>query len=246
MMEALFEKLAEAESCKSTEAIVLTGSDPYYCAGVDLSSTLKPMHPNTLRKMIFEKNRLVFDTFLDVKKPIVVAINGPAIGASVTTATLCDAIVASEKATFNTPFTKLGVPPEGCSSVHFKTLMGEASAQRMLGKEGFVPTGKEAAEMGLVTKCVPHDKLLETAHEVASELVKNKVPRSAMAKEHNFQMLKDTNEKESRDLSNAFLGETFLQAQIDFLSSKGKSTPANVFKVVLGLRPLWSKLLTKE
>ena len=48
------------------------------------------------------------------------AANGPAIGASVTSATTCDAILTSEKATFNVPFAALGIPPEGCSSIHFE------------------------------------------------------------------------------------------------------------------------------
>ena len=61
---------------------------------------------------------IVFDTFLDFEKPLIVACNGHAIGASVTSATLCDAIVAaSPDVTFTTPFGRLGISPEGCSSV---------------------------------------------------------------------------------------------------------------------------------
>jgi enoyl-CoA hydratase/carnithine racemase len=60
--------------------------------------------------------RELFAMFLDFPKPIVVAVNGPAIGAAVTSATLCDAIFCSTTATFVTPFAALGLPPEGTSS----------------------------------------------------------------------------------------------------------------------------------
>ena len=100
------------------------GADPYYCAGVNLSETLKPMHPKTLHGLIYENNKAVFDIFIEFPKPLLIAANGPAIGACVTSATLCDGIIASEKATFLTPFARLAIPPEGCSSVHFQRIMG--------------------------------------------------------------------------------------------------------------------------
>ena len=103
--------------------LILTGADPYYCAGVNLSATIKPMHPKKLHTLIKSNNQALFDTFLDFPKPIIVAANGPAIGACVTSATLCDAIIASEKATFNVPFAALAIPPEGCSSVHFEVIL---------------------------------------------------------------------------------------------------------------------------
>lgn len=59
------------------------------------------MHPRVLRDFIVTMNQRLFDMFLDFPKPIIVAVNGPAIGACVTSATLCDAIVASERATFS-------------------------------------------------------------------------------------------------------------------------------------------------
>ena len=64
------------------------------------------------------------------------AANGPAVGGVVTSAALCDAVVASETATFSTPFAALGLVPEGCSSVHFERVMGgRERAERMLGPE---------------------------------------------------------------------------------------------------------------
>merc|ERR1712106_749638 len=91
----------------------------------------------------------VFDSFLDVPKPIIIAANGPAIGACVTSASLCDAIVASEKATFLVPFARLSIPPEGCSSVHFERMLGKEAARKML-EEGWKPSAAEAKEIGLV------------------------------------------------------------------------------------------------
>ena len=62
-----------------------------------------------------------------------------------------DSIVASEAATFSLPFAKLGVPPEGCSSALFVEHMGEATAQRILGPEAWVPTAAQAREVGFPT-----------------------------------------------------------------------------------------------
>ena len=98
------------------------------------------------------------------------AANGPAVGGVVTSAALCDAVVASETATFSTPFAALGLAPEGCSSVHFERVMGGSRerAERMLGPEGWRPTAREAREAGLVTEVVPHDKVSKVLRETFS------------------------------------------------------------------------------
>ena len=54
----------------------MTGADPYYCAGVNLSDSIKPMHPKKLHNMIVTNNQAVFDSFLDFPKPIIIAANG--------------------------------------------------------------------------------------------------------------------------------------------------------------------------
>ena len=144
MMEAVKNTLKNAAENSEIKVLILTGMDPYYCAGVNLGGTLRLAHPRTLHRMIVEHNQELFDTFIDFPKPILVAVNGPAIGAAVTSATLCDGIIASEKATFSTPFAKLGVAREGCSSVLFAQLMGEEQAERMLGDEGWVRFHLEA------------------------------------------------------------------------------------------------------
>ena len=242
MMDALKESFRRAAEDDETGVLVLTGADPYYCAGVNLAATLKPAHPRKLRSMIIAHNRALFDAFLDFPKPLLVAVNGPAIGASVTSATLCDGIIASERATFSTPFAALGVPPEGCSSVQFARIMDQQHAERMLGEEGWKPNAREALAAGLIQWAVPHEKLAEEAQRIAQDWVSSGAKRSFRGGS-NRDELKAVNARESIELADAFLGTPFIRGQFRFLWSKKKWGPAAMFLAMLISRPLWSRLL---
>lgn len=256
MLNEIRSHFENASTDNGIKAIILTGTGKYYCAGVNLSGMLKPMHPAKLHKMLCTKNRKLFDMFLDVTKPIIAAVNGPAIGASVTSASLCDAIIAADRATFSTPFARLGIPPEGCSSVHFARIMGDANAERMLGSEGWTPSAKEAKEMGLVHAVVPSEEddidgvskqLCDTAHDVAQEWIKKGKARQIGSMQDGglkvFDEYKAVNAKESIALSDAFLSADFLEGQRSFLSSRGKRVPALMFSTLLWTRPLWGRLV---
>lgn len=241
MMAALKAALARAAADDGTGAVILTGADPYYCAGVNLGSTLKLRHPRVLRAAIVEHNRSLFDTFIDFPKPILIAANGPAIGASVTSATLCDGIIASELATFSTPFAALGVPPEGCSSVHFPRLLG-AAAPRMLGPEGWKPKAAEALEVGLVQWVVPHATLLDEAQRIAEGWVVSGKARGYLAGATREE-LKRVNAAESEQVADSFLSPPFLEGQFRFLWGKKKHGPALMFLALRLTHPAWSRLL---
>ncbi len=244
MLEALLAAMATAAGDEATRAVILTGAGEYYCAGVNLGAALQLDHPAKLHAFIVERNQGLFDAFLDFPKPLVVAVNGPAIGASVTSATLCNAVLASDRATFSTPFAALGVPPEGCSSEVFPRLLGEA-ADRMLGEEGFVPTGEQAVEIGLAARCVPHERLLDEAHALATELADSGVgrtyPLGMSASE-----LKAINARESRVLATAFLQPKFLMGQFRFLWRKKKRPLALTFLALAKTQPAWQLLLPPE
>jgi enoyl-CoA hydratase/carnithine racemase len=242
MMNALKEAFRTAAQDDHSRVLILTGADPYYCAGVNLSATIRLTHPKKLRAMIVDHNQALFDMFLDFPKPLLIAVNGPAIGASVTSATLCDGIIASEKATFSTPFAALGVTPEGCSSVQFARLMGEANAQRMLGAEGWKPGAAEALEAGLVQWVVPHEHLMEEANKIAIEWCTSGKERSYRGGSE-LEELKSVNANESQALADAFLSAPFIKAQFKFLWRKKKWGPAIMFLTMLISRPLWSRLL---
>ena len=241
MIDAVKGALQRAADDADTRALILTGADPYYCAGVNLSSTLKLSHPKVLRRLIIEHNQSLFDAFINFPKPILIAANGPAIGACVTSATLCDGIIASDRATFSTPFAALGVPPEGCSSVHFPRLLGGA-AERMLGAEGWKPTGAEALEVGLVSWVVPHETLLDAAHRIAAGWIADGATRSYRAGATREELLA-VNATESVQVADAFLGARFLDGQFKFLWRKKKRVPALTFLALRVTRPLWSLML---
>ena len=242
MMDALRSSMNAAASDDETRVLILTGVDPYYCAGVNLSGAFQLAHPRKMHAAIVHNNEALFNLFLDFPKPILVAVNGPAIGASVTSAALCDGIIASEKATFSTPFEALGVSPEGCSSVQFARLMGEHNAARMLGLEGWRPTAQEAHQAGLVQWLAAHDELQTEARRIAKKwILEGAVRRFRGGSELNE--LKAVNKRESVALADSFLGTPFIKAQFKFLSSKKKWAPAAMFLALLAFRPVWSRFL---
>jgi enoyl-CoA hydratase/carnithine racemase len=242
MMASLLQRLRAAARDDATRGVVLTGTDPYYSAGVNLGGSLALGHPKTLHAEIARRNQALFDAFLDFDKPILAAVNGPAIGAVVTSATLCDGILASERATFSTPFARLGVPPEGCSSVTFARLFGEATAQRILGDEGWKPTAEDALEIGLVDAVVPHEQLLDEAIRTAKRWIEEGRQRTFPAGLTRAE-LKAINARESQEIATAFLSAPFLRGQRDFLRSRKKRVPAAMFALLLRTRPLWGRLL---
>jgi peroxisomal 3,2-trans-enoyl-CoA isomerase len=242
MMDAFAMAFKKAGKDEQTKAMIFTGAGDYYSAGVNLGGTLKLMAPKKLHKLIVEHNEKLFDRFLTFPKPILVAINGPAIGASVTSATLCDGIIAADTSTFSTPFAALGITPEGCSSIQFARLMGEKNAQRMLGVEGWRPSAEEALAAGLVQWVVPKDRLQVQAQKVALEWVTDGRSRKILAGSE-LTELQVVNTQESIELANRFLGAEFLKGQFKFLWSKEKRLQSMLFLLLWSLRPLWKHLL---
>lgn len=245
MLDALGGALRDAADDPGTKVVVLTGTGRYYCAGVNLGGSLKLDHPASLYRFILERNMELFEQFLRLPKPILVAVNGPAIGASVTSATLCDGIIASESATFSTPFAALRVPPEGCSSEVFPALLGEEAAERMLGEEGWKPTGAEAVDIGLADLVVPPDTLMDEAQQMAQQWIAQGRERTYPAG-FTREQLERINARESRVLAKAFLSPPFLMAQYRFLWGKGKRQAALLFLSLAKTHPAWKRLLPEE
>ncbi|MGF1703788.1 enoyl-CoA hydratase/isomerase family protein [Photobacterium makurazakiensis] len=242
MMAAFKEAFSIVNSDDAVKAVIFTGKGKYYSAGVNLGGSLKLMPPKQLHQLIVENNQALFETFLHCKKPLLIAVNGPALGASVTSATLANGIIASESATFSTPFAALGITPEGCSSFHFPRLIGDQNALRMLGSEGWKPNAEEALNIGLVQKVVPENQLMFEAESIAKKWITDKEQRQFLAGSK-LDELKAVNAKESKQLADSFLGADFLKEQSRFFWRKKKYAPSAMFFSLCVLRPIWSRFL---
>ena len=158
----LADAVAKAEADDSVNAIVITGSGRAFVAGADI----KMMQPKQFTD--WHTNDLFADLekLRVVKKPIIAAVNGFALGGGCELAMLCDMIIASDKAVFGQPEIKLGTIPGLGGTQRLTQLIGKSKAMEwvLTGKQY---TAEEAERAGLVARVVEHDKLLSTALETA-------------------------------------------------------------------------------
>ncbi|KRY10527.1 Enoyl-CoA delta isomerase 2, mitochondrial [Trichinella patagoniensis] len=149
---------------------VLEGKGDYFCSGNDLNNLL--VKPSDTAKMAADAKLLLRDfvgTFIDHPKVLVAAVNGPAVGISVTILGLFDLVFASDNATFHTPFTSLGQSPEGCSSFTFPLLMGNTKAFEMLLFNRKI-TAQEAKRRNIVTEVFQQDTFEEQVNKRIEQL----------------------------------------------------------------------------
>ncbi|MEJ1281421.1 hypothetical protein NN561_012371 [Cricetulus griseus] len=142
-------KAAEDDS----KLVLLSAIGSVFCFGLDFSYFIQHLRGNKKRestKMAGSIKNFV-NTFIQFKKPIIAAVNGPAIGLGASILPLCDVVWANEKAWFQTPYTNFGQSPDGCSSFTFPKIMGEDSANEML-IGGQKLTAQEACNKGLVSQ----------------------------------------------------------------------------------------------
>ncbi|KRX95249.1 Enoyl-CoA delta isomerase 2, mitochondrial, partial [Trichinella pseudospiralis] len=128
--------------------------------------------PPDTAKMAADAKLLLRDfvgAFIDHPKVLVAAVNGPAVGISVTILGLFDLVFASDNATFHTPFTSLGQSPEGCSSFTFPLLMGNTKAFEMLLFNRKI-TAQEAKRRNIVTEVFQQDTFSEQVNKRIEQL----------------------------------------------------------------------------
>lgn len=156
MYKDIGKALKEAGSSDEYSIACITGTGDFYCSGNDLSNftNVTPEQIPAMAKNGREVLEEFVEAFIDFPKPLIALINGPAVGISVTTLGLCDAVYCTDAATFHTPFSNLGQSPEACSSYTFPKIMGYAKANEMLLFNRKI-TAAEAKDRGLVSDIFP-------------------------------------------------------------------------------------------
>jgi enoyl-CoA hydratase/carnithine racemase len=157
----LFNEAAEDEAIR---VVLWHGAGAAFCAGNDVEDFLR----DPPREGHFPQGNLI-EAFISFQKPIVVAVQGAAIGGGTTMLTHCDFVYAGESARFQLPFINLGLVPEFGSSYSIPARVGHLrAAELFLLGEAF--TAARAVELGLATRVVPDGELLATATATAQKL----------------------------------------------------------------------------
>ena len=159
MVDQIIAAFDAIEADESVGAVVITGRAPAFCAGADLS------HLGSSRR---EGLRHIYEGFLRVGRsplPTIAAVNGPAVGAGMNLALVCDVRLASTAARFDTRFLQLGIHPGGGHTWMLQRAVGPSAAAAMV-LFGEVVSGEEAERLGLVWRCVDPGALLDEAQEL--------------------------------------------------------------------------------
>jgi len=162
--------LAEAEADDGVDVVVLTGADPAFCAGLDLREL-----GSTAANLVGggdEPFSSPFTVLWTMAKPVIGAINGPAVTGGFELALACDFLVASAHATFADTHARVGVTPGGGMSVFLPQSVGLRMAKEMSLTGNFVDAD-EALRLGLVNHVVPHDELLPYARKLGADIAGN-------------------------------------------------------------------------
>jgi enoyl-CoA hydratase/carnithine racemase len=156
--------LAAAEADPQVRSVLLHGSADCFTAGNDVADFLKAP-----RDAGSSPARALFDTLPQMKKPVVAAVGGPAVGIGSTMLLHCDLVYAAPNARFQLPFVPLGIVPEFGSTFLLPLVAGYQRAAKLL-LLGQPFTAQEACEAGIVTAVVAQADLLSEAEKVALAL----------------------------------------------------------------------------
>lgn len=165
LMGQLAAEVDALESNDSVRALILTGADPAFSAGFDLRN-LGTELANTRR---LNGSLTGYGLLPPHRKPVIGAINGPAVTGGLELALSCDFLIASERASFADTHARVGVMPGGGMTIRLPELIGVDRARRMSLTGDFVDAAT-ALSWGLVVEVTEHDQLLARAHAIASSI----------------------------------------------------------------------------
>ena len=174
LIKALYAALTAADDDASVRAVILTGADPAFCAGIDLKEAARD------GMAYFEEfqSESCITAVAQMRTPTIGAINGATFTGGLEMALGCDFLVASERAVFADTHARVGILPGGGMTARLPQVVGGAMARRM-SMTGEVVDAARAERIGLVTEVVAHDRLLDRAVELAARIAE--VPTPTMA-----------------------------------------------------------------
>ncbi len=193
-------------------AILMTGAGRAFCAGADMGGWSQEIQQReagetTARQQRQAGNREAesWTEFIMRSKPFIAAINGPAIGVGLTMILAADARIASENARLSMRFVRVGVIPELASTHLLSHIVGVTHALEIM-LSGRIIDAAEAGRIGLVSRVVPHDQLMEQAIATAAQIAFNPTESLAAIKRLTWQNLLESDIRQAMKRENAEFG----------------------------------------
>lgn len=179
LMTELGQQLLAFDADPAIGAIVLTGSDKAFAAGADIKEMRGRTHPAALLEDFIGRR---WETVLQVKKPVIAAVAGFALGGGCELAMMCDMILAADTAKFGQPEINLGIIPGAGGTQRLTRAVGKSKAMEMVLTARFMDAA-EAERANLVSRIVPAEQLVEEALKVAAKIAALSPVATALAKQ---------------------------------------------------------------
>lgn len=183
MCRELVDAFAAADADDGVRVAIVTGSGSAFCAGADLeqgADTFTGRGNETIDGVPRDGGGIVALRIAAMRKPVIAAINGPAVGVGVTMTLPMDIRLAAETARFGFVFTRRGLVCESASSWFLPRLVGIAQAMEWVAT-GRVFDAEQARAGGLVSRVLPDHELLDAARALGAEIAENTSPVAVAA-----------------------------------------------------------------
>lgn len=174
MEEEFIDAVRRTAQDPGLSVMVVTGAGRGFCAGADIGGWNQRLqgNPDAESPLLRQDGSPEVPITLAQGKPVIAAVNGPAIGIGLTMALACDIRIASERARFSARFVKVGLAPE-CGSTRYLPLVAGLANALYLALTGRIIEAEEALRRGLVDRVVPHERLMDEAVALAEEIAAN-------------------------------------------------------------------------
>ncbi len=179
LMNELSEALSAFDADESIGAMVVTGNDKAFAAGADIGAMKSWTYMDVYKSDYITSN---WEALKSVRKPVIAAVAGYALGGGCELAMMCDIILAADSAKFGQPEIKLGIIPGAGGTQRLPRAVGKAKAMDMI-LSGRTMDAAEAERVGLASRVVPAAKLLDEALALGAQIASFSLPSVMMAKE---------------------------------------------------------------
>jgi len=179
LMNELGAALGAYDGDDNIGAIVIAGGEKAFAAGADVGAMKDWSYMDVYKTDFITRN---WERLRTVRKPVIAAVGGLALGGGCELAMMCDIVIASDNARFGQPEIKLGIMPGAGGTQRLPRAVGKSKAMDLV-LTGRLMDAQEAERAGLVARIVPADKLLDEAVGVASTICEYSLPAVMMAKE---------------------------------------------------------------